>query len=432
MTHRFAALAGIAAALGLGACAQTALPKADPARLEGRIVALSQFGANEDGGVDRVAYSDADIAGRAWVMGEMEALGLTDIRIDAGGNIIGRRSGTDAGAKPIMFGSHIDSVLGGGNYDGPAGVLTALEAVELLNEAGAETRSPLDLIVFANEEGGLFGSLALTGKLSPRALSIVSDSGYTIEDGTKRIGGDLSRMAEDVIVRGDLKGFVELHIEQGAFLEEEDIDIGVVQGIVGIEWWNVTLTGTANHAGTTPMNRRRDALLAAAKLTQAVNEVATGLEGRQVATVGRMQAFPGAPNVIPGRVEMSLEVRDLETEKIEQVYEAIVARADAISEESGVEIAFERLDVASAPALTDPAIRDIIAAAAEDSGLSFRFMPSGAGHDAQDMATVAPTGMIFVPSRGGISHSPEEFTSAEDLANGADVMVRALLAIDAL
>ncbi|MEM6412563.1 MAG: hydantoinase/carbamoylase family amidase, partial [Pseudomonadota bacterium] len=253
-----------------------------------------------------------------------------------------------------------------------------------------------------------------------------------IEDGTKRIGGDLSRMAEDVIVRGDLKGFVELHIEQGAFLEEEDIDIGVVQGIVGIEWWNVTLTGTANHAGTTPMNRRRDALLAAAKLTQAVNEVATGLEGRQVATVGRMQAFPGAPNVIPGRVEMSLEVRDLETEKIEQVYEAIVARADGISEESGVEIAFERLDVASAPALTDPAIRDIIAAAAEDSGLSFRFMPSGAGHDAQDMATVAPTGMIFVPSRGGISHSPEEFTSAEDLANGADVMVRALLAIDAL
>ncbi|MEM6412307.1 MAG: M20/M25/M40 family metallo-hydrolase, partial [Pseudomonadota bacterium] len=226
MTHRFAALAGIAAALGLGACAQTALPKADAARLEGRIVALSQFGANEDGGVDRVAYSDADIAGRAWVMGEMEALGLTDIRIDAGGNIIGRRSGTDAGAKPIMFGSHIDSVLGGGNYDGPAGVLTALEAVELLNEAGAETRSPLDLIVFANEEGGLFGSLALTGKLSPRALSIVSDSGYTIEDGTKRIGGDLSRMAEDVIVRGDLKGFVELHIEQGAFLEEEDIDIG--------------------------------------------------------------------------------------------------------------------------------------------------------------------------------------------------------------
>ncbi|MEM9669995.1 MAG: Zn-dependent hydrolase [Pseudomonadota bacterium] len=431
MTHRLVALAGLVAAVSLGACAQTALPRADAARLEGRIEALSQFGANEDGGVDRVAYSDADLAGRDWIMGEMEALGLADIHIDAGGNITGRRAGTDGDAKPIMFGSHIDSVLGGGNYDGPAGVLTALEAVELLNEADIATRSPLDLIVFANEEGGLIGSLALTGRLSPGAFRVVSDSGYTIEEGTKRIGGDLSQMANDVISKGDLKGFVELHIEQGAFLEEENIDIGVVQGIVGIEWWDVTLRGMPNHAGTTPMNRRRDALLAAAKLTQAVNEVATGMEGRQVATVGRIEAFPGAPNVIPGRVEMSLEVRDLETERIEQVYDEITARANAISAESGVEISFERLELASEPALTDPAIRDAIAAAAEDLGLSYKFMPSGAGHDAQDMAGVAPTGMIFVPSKGGISHSPEEFTSAQDLANGADVIVRALLAIDA-
>ena len=228
----------------------------------------------------------------------------------------------------------------------------------------------------------------------------------------------------------EFAAFIELHIEQGAFLHEAGIDIGVVEGIVGIRWWDVVIEGIANHAGTTPMNRRQDAMLSAAELTLAINSVATSLQGRQVATVGRIRAEPGAPNVIPGRVVMSLEVRDLDADKIQQVFEAIMIEADSIAEARQTPIRFEEIDVASPPAPTDLRVRRIIAQSAEDLGLSYKFMPSGAGHDAQDMTHVAPTGMIFVPSVGGISHSPKEFTSAEDMANGANVLLRTVLAVD--
>lgn len=399
--------------------------------MEARIEALSEFGANEDGGVDRVAYSEADLAARDWAMALMRSLGLEDVRIDAGGNILGRRPGTDPDEKPIMFGSHIDSVLGGGNYDGDVGVVAAFEVIDLLNAAEIKTKSPLDVVIFSNEEGGLVGSLALTGALKPETLDVMSDAGVTIGEGIRKIGGDPAKIDRDIIKPGALKAFLEVHIEQGAILDEEDIDIGVVEGIVGIEWWNVYLTGVANHAGTTPMNRRNDALLAAAKLIQTVNEIAVTTPGRHVATVGRIKALPGAPNVIPGRVEMSLEIRDLASEKIESLFADIESAAETLAEESGVAIAFERIDVASHPALTDEGVRAKIAAAAESLGLSSKVMPSGAGHDAQDMARIAPTGMIFTPSVGGVSHSPKEFTKPQDMANAADVLLRTILAIDA-
>jgi len=404
-------------------------PKADSERLQHRIQTLSQYGANTDGGVDRVAYSKADIDGRAYIMDLMRQAGLI-VNIDAGGNIIGRREGSDANAKPIMFGSHTDSVPGGGNYDGPVGVMTALEVIELLNSAEHTTQHPLHVIDFSNEEGGLVGSLALTGKLRTSALDVISHSGLSIADGTKAIGGNLANVASDQIDAGELEAFIELHIEQGAVLDNNGTDIGVVQGIVGIGWWDVTLTGIANHAGTTPMNLRDDAMLAAAELTIAVNQAATSRPGGQVATVGRIQAFPGAPNVIPGRVEMSLEIRDLDQQVIDAVYADIQQRATVISKQSGVKIEFTSIDVASHPAPTDPRMRDIIATAAEQLGLSYRRMPSGAGHDAQDMVAIAPTGMIFVPSKGGLSHTPKEFTSAEQMANGANVLLHTVLAID--
>lgn len=428
---RFLVLASLVAASPLLAKAQGALPAADIERLQAHIDALSQFGANEDGGIDRVAYSPADIEARAWVMKQLTALGLEAIRIDAGGNILARRPGTDSDSKPIMFGSHIDSVLGGGNFDGQAGVVSALEVMSLLNEGEIETRSDFYIIIFSNEEGGLVGSLALTGHLQPDALSVVSDSGLTIGEGISAIGGNPENLEDDVIPPGALKAFIELHIEQGGLLDAAGTDIGVVEGIVGIEWWDITLLGTANHAGTTPMDQREDALLAAAKLTVAINEVATSLPGRQVATVGRIKALPGAPNVIPGTVEMSLEVRDLEADKIAQVFAEIENKAASISDNSGVQISFQRLDVASKPAITDPDIRQMISQAAESLGHSIALMPSGAGHDAQDMARIAPTGMIFVPSKDGISHSPAEFTSTEDLAKGTDTLLATLLAIDA-
>lgn len=422
--------AAVALAVATAAGAQD-LPRADGPRIEARIAALSEFGANADGGVDRVAYSDADLAARDWAMALMAAQGLEDIRIDAGGNIRARRPGTDEDAAPIMIGSHLDSVLGGGNYDGSAGVISAFEVVDLLNEGDIAMASPLEVIIFSNEEGGLIGSLALTGALGEATLDVVSDAGVTIREGIEKIGGDPAAIARDVLKPGDLKGFVELHIEQGAILDTEEVDIGVVQGIVGIEWWDVVVTGVANHAGATPMDRRKDALLAAAKLVQRVNDIAVATPGRQVATVGRIKAFPGAPNVIPGRVEMSLEIRDLEAAKIESVFTEIEAAAGEIAQTASVEIAFERLDVASHPAMTDERIRMAISEAANELGLSYVEMPSGAGHDAQDMARIAPTGMIFVPSVGGVSHSPKEYTRTDDLANGADVLLRTVLAIDA-
>ncbi len=252
----------------------------------------------------------------------------------------------------------------------------------------------------------------------------------TVRDGIRHVGGDPDRLDLAERKPGDIKAFIELHIEQGAILDEEEIDIGVVEGIVGIRWWDITVEGFANHAGTTPMNRRWDAMVTAAELALAINRIATELPGRQVATVGKIQAFPGAPNVIPGEVVMSLEIRDLDATKMQQVFDLVAAEAGRIGDSRNTPIRFQEIDVASPPAPTDEQMRRVIAASAEDLGLSFRLMPSGAGHDAQDMAMITPTGMIFVPSRDGISHSPREFTSAEDMANGATLLLRTVLSID--
>jgi N-carbamoyl-L-amino-acid hydrolase len=221
-----------------------------------------------------------------------------------------------------------------------------------------------------------------------------------------------------------------MHIEQGAVLSEEHTQIGVVEGIVGIRWWDAIVDGVANHAGTTPMNRRRDALVSAAELVLAVNKVATSMPGRQVATVGKIRAEPGAPNVIPGRVVMSLEIRDLDAEKIQQVFGQIETEAARIAKARQTAIRFQEIALDHEPALTDPRMRALISATAVKLGLSHKLLPSGAGHDSQHMVHIAPTGMIFVPSVGGISHSPKEFTSAEDLANGANVLLQTVLAVD--
>ncbi|MDX1405281.1 MAG: M20 family metallo-hydrolase [Woeseiaceae bacterium] len=403
--------------------------RANPQRMEQRINALGEFGANLEGGVSRIAFSDADLAGRAYIMDLMRELGLK-VRVDTAGNIIGRRAGREDSLPVIMFGSHTDSVPGGGNYDGQVGVIGAIEAINLLNDNGITTRHPLEVVVFTDEEGGLTGSRAMVGKLSDRALEVVSHSGLTIRDGIRKVGGDPNRLDLAERKAGELLAFIELHIEQGAILDEEGTDIGVVEGIVGIRWWDVTVEGFANHAGTTPMDRRWDAMVSAAELVLAVNRVATTMPGRQVATVGRIHASPGAPNVIPGEVVMSLEIRDLDAWKMQQVFERVREEAKRIADARFTPIRFDEVDVASPPAPTDQQMRRIIAAAADDLGLSFKRMPSGAGHDAQDMTHIAPVGMIFVPSRDGISHSPKEYTSPADMANGASVLLRTVLEID--
>ncbi|HXV60688.1 MAG TPA: Zn-dependent hydrolase [Vicinamibacteria bacterium] len=402
---------------------------ANAERMEARIHALSRFGTNPEGGVSRVAFSDADIAGRAYIVGLMRDAGL-DVRTDTAGNIIGRRAGGEDGLPPILFGSHIDSVPGGGNYDGDVGVIGAIEAVELMNEHGIETRHPLEVVSFTDEEGYLTGSRAMVGSLTEDAMQVVTHSGLTVRDGIRHVGGDPDRLDQAARKPGDVTAYIELHIEQGAILDEKDIDIGVVEGIVGIRWWDVTVQGMANHAGTTPMDRRRDAMVSAAELTLAINRIANELEGRQVATVGQIQALPGAPNVVPGQVTMSLEIRDLEAAKMQKVFDLIEAEAGRIAGARSTPIDFDEIGNLP-PAPTADLMRDIIATAADELGFSYLRMPSGAGHDAQDIAHIAPIGMIFVPSVGGISHSPQEFTSAQDMANGASVLLRTVLAVDA-
>ncbi|MDT8318891.1 MAG: Zn-dependent hydrolase [Xanthomonadales bacterium] len=405
------------------------LPRANAERMEGCILELSAFGRNPQGGVSRLAFNEADRDARAYIKGLMLQAGL-EVRIDTAGNLIGRRAGSEE-LPPILFGSHIDSVPGGGNYDGDVGVIAAIEAIQLLKEQAIETRHPLEVVVFADEEGGLSGSRAMVGKLNDEALAVVSHSGLTIAEGIRAIGGDPERLAEAQRRPGDVAAFVELHIEQGAVLDDEEIDIGVVTGIVGIQWWDVEIEGVANHAGTTPMGKRRDPMLAAAELTLAINRVITGVPGRQVGTVGRIAAEPGAPNVIPGRVVMSLEIRDLNEQKMFALFREIEQEAAEIAARRGTPIAFRHIEVDAEPALTDERIRALITQSAEELGLSYMSMPSGAGHDAQDLAQIAPTGMIFVPSVGGVSHSSFEYTPPRDMANGADVLLRTVLAIDA-
>lgn len=407
---------------------QTNLLRVNSQRLEQRLMKLAEFGRTEKGNM-RVAFSDFDLKGREYVMSLMREAGLT-VRIDAAGNIIGRREGTERNLPPIVFGSHIDCVPNGGYYDGNVGSLGAIEVAQVLFEKKVTTRHPLEVVIFANEEGGLIGSRGMIGELHEPALNVVTHSGKTVREGIKFIGGNPEKLHEAARKKGDIKAFIELHIEQGGILEEKRINIGVVEGIVGINWWNVTVEGFANHAGTTPMNKRNDALLAAARFIVAVNRVVTSVPGRQVGTVGRIFAEPGAPNVIPGRVTMSLELRDLSAEKIQDLFKSIQREARVISLESGVAFSFSPIEPASIPAPTDERMRKLIAESAQELGLTYQLMPSGAGHDAQDMARIAPTGMIFVPSVGGISHSPKEFTKPEDMANGANVLLKTVLKVD--
>ena len=400
----------------------------DLQRLMSHLLSLASFGKNPQGGVSRVAYSDADKLGREYVVGLMKVARL-ETTIDAAGNLIGKRAGSDNNLKSLLIGSHIDSVPEGGNYDGVVGSLGAIEVAQTLADNNVTLRHPLEVVIFQNEEGGLIGSRAIDGELTERELDLVSRSGKTIREGIKFIGGDPTKLSAVRRNKGDIAAYLELHIEQGGTLEAEKINIGVVEGIVGINWWDVTIEGFANHAGTTAMNNRQDALLAAAKFIEAVNRVVTSVPGRQVGTVGRITALPGAPNVIPGKVVLSLELRDLDAAKINMLYDKIRAEADQIAQASKTKFDFKEINV-NIPAPTDRRIRSIISDAARDLGLSTKLMPSGAGHDAQDMARLAPVGMIFVPSVGGISHSPKEFSLPSDIGNGANVLLHALLKLD--
>lgn len=406
---------------------QAATLRVNGDRLNGWLTALADYGRSPTG-TNRAAYTDADLGARRYVMGLLRGAGL-DVRVDAGGNIFGRREGSGRGLPTILFGSHIDSVPDGGNYDGDVGSMGAIEVAHTLGERRIVTRHPIEVVIFQNEEGGTIGSKLMAAGLTEAELDGVARSGKTIREGTRLLGGDPTRLADARRRAGEYLCYFELHIEQGGVLDEAGIKIGVVEGIVGIRWYEVTIRGFANHAGTTPMDRRQDAMLAAARLTVAVNEIIRAIPGRQVGTVGRITALPGTVNVIPGQVVLTIDLRDMSVETMTLATTRFHEAARRIEAETGTTIAFRDLST-NEPAPTDPRLQRVIAESARMLGLSTRTMPSGAGHDAQEVARIAPVAMIFVPSVRGISHSPEELSRPEDITNGANVLLQSVLAVD--
>jgi beta-ureidopropionase / N-carbamoyl-L-amino-acid hydrolase len=412
--------------------------RVDAAALRRRIETLSTFGRPAGGtfadGVSRTAYSDADVAGRAYVMAQMRAAGLQP-RIDPAGNIFAGRAGLSPQLPPILFGSHIDSVPTGGNFDGDLGSLSALGAIEALDAAAVRTRHPLEMVVWAHEESYAFGrglacSRIVAGDVTPADMDEVWN-GLRRGDAIRKIGGNPDRIREARRAKGSHHCYLELHIEQGGTLERAGIPIGVVEGIVAIDRYEATITGVANHSGTTPIADRHDALLAASYLTIAVRDAATRTPGRQVATVGRIEVTPNSANVIPGLVQLSVELRDLDPRRLVSMMDEVRARAREIGVTTGTTIEFREL-ARAAPAEATPDVQRAIERAAGALGLGASRLPSGAGHDAQMMALLGPMGMIFVPSVGGVSHSPKELTRWEDCSRGADVLLRTILEMDQL
>ncbi len=401
----------------------------DLGRLRKRIEQLSVFGRPVNGGfrqgVSRIAYSEADLTGRKWLMSEIRAAGL-EPRIDQAGNIFASRPGADASAKPLLFGSHIDTVPSGGNFDGVLGSLAALEVLQTLMQHNIRTRLPLEMVVWSNEEGYAFGrsvraSTAAVAGFSAAELA-ESWNASRLEDCLRRVGGDPARTGAPWIRPGDYSGYFELHIEQGPKLERAGIPLGIVTGIVSSVRHQVTITGFANHAGTTAMADRRDALVGAAEIVLAVHRKITAGPGDQVGTVGELHTHPNAPNVVPGLVRLTVELRDLDLNKVEAMTRALETEIAAIGKATRTNIQLERGRPRDGARAT-PKMMEVIAARARGRGLRSQEIPSGAGHDAGPVARVCPMGMIFVPSVGGVSHSPEELTHWSDCANGANVLL---------
>ena len=367
------------------------------------------------------------------MLGLMQAAGLT-IHTDAAGNIIARRTGQDANLLPIGLGSHVDSVPSGGKYDGALGVLAAIETISTLNDLSRVTRHPLEVLVFTNEEGTRFhrwllGSRAMAGLWEPEDYNAVDTEGIGMADHMKAIGGDLSRIGEAQRKPGELSAYLELHIEQGPTLYRTNVPIGVVSGITGRAVYQVTVKGMANHAGTTPMDARRDALLAASRLTIAVNTIVTEEETCRAGTVGTVTVRPNAMNVIPGEVELGVEFRDINMGRLDDADKRFKQVAAQLADSTMTEIEVQQLELGQSCPM-GPRIQEVIAESAHRLGLDSCSIPSGAGHDAQAMSAITESGMLFVPSVDGISHSPKEYTRPEDCANGASTLLNALLILD--
>jgi N-carbamoyl-L-amino-acid hydrolase len=387
---------------------------------------LAEIGPIDGGGSCRLALTDEDKGGRDLVLTWMHDLGL-DVSIDTIGNVIGVRAGSHKGA-PVMTGSHIDTVATGGIYDGNLGVLAGLEVIETLAERSIITDRPLAVAYFTNEEGARFapdmmGSLCYVGGMPvEEALSTEGVDGAIVGEELERMGYRGAQPCPGPSPHA----YVELHIEQGPVLEDEGFTIGAVEGVQGISWTEVTVTGQSNHAGTTPMRLRHDAGLVAGEIVVAVRRIAEDLGGDQVGTVGSLRLHPDLVNVVAAGAILTVDLRNTDEDRLLEAEQRLSADLERIATDEGVDITTRTL-ARFEPVTFDPEVVDLVAATAEDLGHRVRRLPSGAGHDAQMLARVCPTGMVFVPSVAGISHNPAEHTDAADIAAGADVLLRTLV-----
>ncbi|PMR76434.1 Zn-dependent hydrolase [Billgrantia endophytica] len=395
-------------------------------RLISRLERLGEIGALPGGGCCRLALTEEDRQGRELVISWMYELGL-QVSSDAMGNVFGLRPGTED-SPPVMTGSHIDTVRTGGIYDGNLGVLGGLEVIETLNEAGIVTRRPLCVAFFTNEEGARFapdmmGSLVYVGGMSlDDALATKGIDGQRVGDCLEQIGA----RGSEPVGNPDVHAYVELHIEQGPVLEESSITIGAVEKVQGISWQEFCFTGTSNHAGTTPMRLRHDAGYAAMATGSFVRELANRIGGDQVGTVGALQMEPNLVNVVANQASLTVDLRNTDNDRLKQAEAELLDFIERLAEREGIEVQHRTL-ARFDPVPFDTDMIDCVEASAKAFGHSVMRMPSGAGHDAQMLARVCPTAMIFVPSVDGISHNINEYTAPEDLEAGTNVLLRVLL-----
>lgn len=404
----------------------------NPERLFDRLAELAAIGAIEGtAGCARLALTDEDKGGRDLVSTWMRDLGMT-VTVDGIGNVTGVWTGpdTDPDAAPVMTGSHIDTVRTGGRYDGNLGVLAGLEIVETLAEAGHSPARPIAVAFFTDEEGSRFppdmlGSLVYVGGMSLEdALDIEGIDGAVVGAELERIGYRGAAPCPGPAPHA----FVELHIEQGPVLEVEGVTIGAVESVQGISWTELTISGQSNHAGTTPMSMRRDPGFVAASITTFVRELATELGGAQVATVGQLDLHPNLVNVVPATATMTVDLRNTDEAVLQEAEQRLAAYCDQLAVDENVSIEARTL-ARFEPVIFDPDVVDLVHATAKQLGHSVQRMPSGAGHDAQMLARVCPTAMIFTPSENGLSHNPAEHTEPEDLEAGANVLLHVMLSL---
>jgi len=396
-------------------------------RLDRHLAELAEIGKLPNGGVCRLAFSDADVQARSLIKAWMLEAGMT-VRGDAVGNIIGTYAGTESGAA-LATGSHIDTVPVGGRYDGCLGVLAGIEVARVFHENHFRLRHPFEVIVFSDEENSVIGCKAIAGNASNDPERYRRKDGTPIQDCLTKVGGNWDAISSAKRDRHDIAAFIELHVEQGGVLEALDKQIGVVTGIVGQYRFMVQIIGRPNHAGTTPMPMRKDALVAAAQLVLAINHLGMLGNGEQVATVGYLKVSPNATNVVPACVDLSIDLRDLSEENLRFMIAQIEQECQAIAKNTGTEITIEqKLHVL--PTLAKTELMAVIEQVCQELKLSYTHLPSRAGHDAQEIGRFTDMGMIFVPSREGISHSQDEYTSPEQCAQGANVLLHTLLAID--